>query len=144
MKKEISVLIYNDQHDILIQKRSANKRSYPNRWALLHGHVEEGETVEVAAVRECKEELGIEVEMSELHPFTTIENSETHATYYFYVRFNKNEAEFILQKEELSQVKWCSINDVIDMIKKHGETIVYKEDKIELFQSFQKKLEQLK
>lgn len=144
MKKEIGVLIYNDQYDILLQKRSANKRSYPNRWALLHGHVEEGETVEIAAIRECKEELGIEVGMSELHPFTTIKNSETHTTYYFYVRCNKDEAGFIFQEEELSQVKWYSINDVINMIKNHGEAIVYKKDKIELFQNFQKRLEQLK
>ena len=39
LHREIAVILQNDQNQILLQKRSAQKKSNPNKWALLHGHV---------------------------------------------------------------------------------------------------------
>ncbi len=44
---------------ILVEKRSATKRLLPNALAIPGGHVEEGESVEAALVRELHEELNI-------------------------------------------------------------------------------------
>lgn len=114
------------------------KKYYPNRWALLTGHVEEKETIEEGALRELQEEVGIQISKEELYPLAngnfTIKRENHHNTHYFYIINNKPSSDFIIQKEELSEVKWYDIDEVIKLIKNNSEEIVYKEDKIYLFE----------
>lgn len=52
----------NDKKELLLQKRSATKKSHPNFWDISGaGHIRAGETVTEGAIRELKEELGVEV-----------------------------------------------------------------------------------
>ena len=137
MKKEIGVFILNNYGQILLQKRSSNKKNYPNMWALCTGHVEKNEDIQAAAIRELKEELGIDVSIKELHSFANgkfdIINKNS-STYFFCIKCNLKEEKFIIQKEELSQVKWFDIIDVISMIKNNDKTIVYSKNRINLFE----------
>ena len=137
MKKEIGVFILNDYGQILLQKRSRNKKNYPNMWALCTGHVEKNEDVQDAAIKELKEELGIDISIKELHSFANGKFdiiNENGSTYFFYIKCNLKQEKFIIQKEELSQVKWFDIIDVISMIKNNDETIVYSKNRINLFE----------
>ncbi|MCS6870651.1 MAG: NUDIX domain-containing protein [Anaerolineae bacterium] len=52
------VFLTNDG-DLLLLKRSAQRRVFPNRYNGLGGHVERDETIEAAALREVHEECGI-------------------------------------------------------------------------------------
>ena len=56
-----TILLYNDEGKILLEHRSATRKSYPNVWAFFGGHMEEGESPEQAVRREAKEELGYEL-----------------------------------------------------------------------------------
>ena len=53
--------VFRDENGrILSQRRSPEKKSYPNRWTdSASGHVDEGDTYESAIVRELEEELCI-------------------------------------------------------------------------------------
>ncbi|MFQ9264942.1 MAG: NUDIX hydrolase [Clostridia bacterium] len=52
------VWIVNDKNELLLQKRSANKKSHPNCWDISGaGHIKAGESVIDGAIRELKEEL---------------------------------------------------------------------------------------
>ena len=66
----------------------------------------------------------------------TIRNSNSFTTY-FYVKSNINENDFVMQEEELSEVKWFDIIKVIEMINSEDESIVFKKERLHL-------LEQLK
>jgi len=59
MHRAVGVFILNSAGEILLQKRSATKDTFPNTWALPAGHVEYGENYLDTAVRELAEELQI-------------------------------------------------------------------------------------
>lgn len=138
LHNEVAVFIINDNKQVLLQKRNTNKRFNPNKWALCAGHVDAGESLESAALRELNEEVGISISINDLKPFAerefTIRDSNSHITYFYYVKSNLNEKDFVIQKEELSEVKWFDLDKVIDMIKSKDETIVFKEERIHLFE----------
>ncbi len=61
MHRSVLVLLYNGQNKIYLQRRGKNKSSYPGYWDLsATGHVKAGESREDGALRELREELGIE------------------------------------------------------------------------------------
>lgn len=138
LHNEIAVFIINDNKQVLLQKRSANKRFEPNKWSLCAGHVDAYESLEDAAIRELKEEVGLHISIDDLHPFAerefTIRDSNSHITYFYYTKSNKSESDFIIQEEELSEVKWFNIDNVIDMIKANDETITFKENRLYLLE----------
>lgn len=51
------LLLRND--DVLMAHRSADRSSYPDTWSFPGGHVEPGETLEEALVRELTEEISV-------------------------------------------------------------------------------------
>ena len=134
LHNEVGIFIINDKREVLLQKRSANKRFSPNKWGLCAGHVDAYESLETAALREIKEEVGLDLSLKELIPYgereINISDSNSHITYFYYVIRNKKAEEFVIQEEELSEVKWFNIDEIIIMIK-DGKTS-FKENRISL------------
>ena len=62
MKQIAAIILENDKGEFLLYLRD-NKPGipFPDHWDLIGGHVEEGETPEVALVREFKEELDLDL-----------------------------------------------------------------------------------
>lgn len=138
--KEVIVFVVNDNNQVLLQKRSANKKHFPNKWTVLSGHVEDfDESFETAAVRELKEEIGLNVNISELKYLSENEvikeDGSTHITKYYSIISNKKEDEYIIQKEELSEVKWYSCNDFINMMESNDERVVFSPKILEVFKN---------
>ena len=133
---EISVFPINDKKEILLQKRSATKRMNPNMWGSCAGHVDSGEGIEETALRELEEEIGIKFSIDDLHVLeemqVTKKEINSHLTRVYYVYYNGND--FKIQTEELSEVKWFNIEDVINMIKNNDDTITFKMDRLYLFE----------
>lgn len=136
LHNEVAVFIINNQNQILLQRRSANKRFNPNKWALCAGHVDAYESLEDAAIREIKEEIGIDVTKNDLHKYgekvLSLKESNSHITYFYYIKTNKKENEFKIQVEELSEVRWFDIDKVIDKIINNDNSIVFTEKRLNL------------
>lgn len=59
--RSVKIFIFNTKGELLIQKRSLNLANFPGKWDMsVGGHVDEGGEYMDAAVREIKEEVGIE------------------------------------------------------------------------------------
>lgn len=137
LHNEIAVFVINDNKQVLLQKRSANKRFNPNKWGLCSGHVDANESLEDAAIREIKEEIGLDVTKEDLHKYgekeLTLRETNSHIIYFYYIKTNKNANEFTIQTEELSEVKWFDIDDVINMIINKDDSTVFDEKRLNLF-----------
>jgi len=57
----VAVIIFNEKNEVLLQKRADIKL-----WGIPSGHVEPGETVKEAAIREVLEETGLHVKILRL------------------------------------------------------------------------------
>lgn len=138
LHNEVAAFVINDKQQVLLQKRSANKRFDANKWALCAGHVDAGESLESAILREVKEEIGIDISQNDLNPFAKrefeVKESNSHINYFYYIKLNLDEKDFIIQEEELSEVKWFNIDDVINMIKSKDTSIVFEEKSLNLFE----------
>jgi len=145
LHNEIAVYVLNDKNQLLLQKRSANKKSNPNCWgASCAGHVGVAETLEEAALRELSEELGIIVKEKELKPLVykkTVlrENRDSNVRTWYYIKTNFDIPDFTIQKEELSEIRWFSLDEVISNV---GNPIfTFKQDSLEALLELKKVIE---
>ncbi|HTB63871.1 MAG TPA: NUDIX domain-containing protein, partial [Opitutales bacterium] len=61
LHRAVHVLVFNARGEVYLQRRSAKKDTYPNRWTTsCSGHVDAGEDYDTAVVRELAEELGLQ------------------------------------------------------------------------------------
>lgn len=138
LHNEVAIFIINDNKQVLLQKRSANKRFGANKWGLCAGHVDTGESLEKAALREITEEVGLDITADDLKPFAEreilIQDINSHITYFYYVKSNLDEKDFVIQEEELSEVKWFDLDDIIEMINSNGEATTLIKERIYLFE----------
>lgn len=111
--------------EVLLQKRSEGKDSFPGCWDISSaGHVPAGEDVMASAVRELREELGVEAQVGDLRlvgrrSFET--RREFHGrpfwnrqvSFVLYLRRDGAEDGFRLQAEEVSEVRWMKWTDCV-------------------------------
>ncbi len=122
---EVSIFIINKKKQVLLEKRAPDKRYSPNKWGLCSGHVQSGETIEEAALREIFEEIGLQISKDNLHILDKMIvtkrdfNSQIVRVYYAICDENK----FKIQQEELTAIKWFDISKIIDMINNHDDSI---------------------
>jgi len=71
LHRAFSIFIFNNQKQLLIQKRGLKKPLWPSYWSnSVCSHPRKGETYEEATVRRLREELGIETQLDFLFKFT--------------------------------------------------------------------------
>ncbi len=137
LHNEVSVFIINNKGEILLQKRSLNKRYKPGKWSSCAGHVCAFETVENTAIREVFEEISVKIEVDELVKIgdreIIIREDNSRVSYSYYVRKDVDLDKVNLQEEEVSAVKWFLIDDIIEMIKNNDEGISFEYNRLGLF-----------
>ncbi len=107
----VGVVILNEANEILLQRRSSNKRVNPNKWGICGGKVDFGETPLDAVVRETFEEIGVLLEKEELNFFSMEVIEKLHFTVY-YTRKDVDVNTCKLQKEEVAGVQWFNIEEL--------------------------------
>ena len=97
---------------VLIAERPAGK-SMAGMWEFPGGKVEEGEIPEAALIRECKEELGIDITAACLAPFAFA--SHTYEKFHLLMPlYVCRKWEGLVQGLEGQQTKWVRITDLGD------------------------------
>ena len=123
------VVVFDQTGRILLQKRSINKDIQPGKWdTAVGGHLMPGESFEVAAIREMGEELGIPntKQISFLFEMKIRNLIESENTAVFYTVYA---GPFDIQKEEVQEIKFWSLDDLTVEIAK-GNVTPYCEQEI--------------
>lgn len=114
-KLSVHVWILNSKGEILIQKRKENLKRNPGKWAFTGGIVDAGETSLEGAMRESKEELGIDIDKDKIELLLSFKREHGFVDVWLVkddIEINK----LILQKTEVSEVKWVSIKELSKII----------------------------
>lgn len=118
-----------DGFDVLLQKRSANKDSFPGYYDISSaGHIHAGDRSIDSAIRELEEELGITAAKEELHFIGIhkgIEDTEFYGKPFRNHEFSKmyvymediDTDKLTLQKEEVESVMWIDYEEGTKLIK---------------------------
>ncbi len=119
------IWIYTSRGEILLQLRSSNKKMYPTRWDIsAAGHVVAGEEPISAAIRELKEEIGLDVAQENLEFFEIRKIQATYRNiinnefvYVYFLKFDGDVEELTLQEDEVSEIQFISIDKVKEDLK---------------------------
>ena len=115
LHRAFSVFLFNDKGEMLLQKRAAGKYHSPNQWTnAVCSHPRMGETYMEAAQRRLKEELGIETPITYrfnfLYKADVGQNLWEHELDHVFT--GNFEGEFKLNEDEVSEVRYISIDDL--------------------------------
>lgn len=129
LHRAISVLIFNDKEELLIQQRAACKYHWANIWAnSCCSHPRKNETYIEAAERRVKEELGIHVTLTEKFKFIykaydpSSKLTEYELDTVFYGKYN---GDVPFNEEEVQAIAWKSIENIKLEIKKTPEKYAF-------------------
>lgn len=131
----IHVCIINSRGEMLIQRRASSKRNWSDMWDFsVAGAAIAGETSRTAAMRETKEELGINLDLNNVRPSLTIHfdmGKESGFDDYFVIYKDIDLASLNCNEREVAQVKWATPQGIAKMIR-NGEFIDYYESFVTL------------
>lgn len=132
--RAVYAFIINHDGQILLQKRSPNKKLWPNMWDVtVGGHVQAGELGRQAIIRECKEELGIDIcdnDIKYLVGSSSVYNNKGYINNHYdecYLIMKDIEiSKLKLQFEEVSEAKYFSKQEILDRINNNYEGMTEK------------------
>ncbi len=127
--KEVACWIINEKNEVLLQRRSANKKQCPNMLSITAGHLELGEKPLEAVMREVAEEVGIDdVKKKDyiyLDTFKVQNNNNYHYKYVYLLKTKRKIEDFIMQKSEVSELFYVSLDNLKEMINENPNEITF-------------------
>lgn len=110
-EKSCGCIIIKNKKVLLVYEKNRNFWGFPK------GHMEEGENEIQTALREVKEEVGLEVEIDEEKRYTLnyIIRDEIDKTTVLYIATPKSE-EIIMQESEIENIKWCDFDEALNTL----------------------------
>lgn len=114
--------VTNSRGDILLAQRKFTKKHDPGKWGpAVAGTVDEGETYDVNIIKEAAEEIGLQGIMPVAGPKRRINDEYDYFCQWYTLVADKSAEEFIIQEDEVEQVKWFNRNELSEELRQHPE-----------------------
>ncbi|UII75556.1 NUDIX domain-containing protein [Flagellimonas sp. HMM57] len=128
----VHVWCYSNDGLVLLQRRGRSKKNFPLKWDIsVAGHVGAGESLEKAAVREVREEIGLKISTLELEKIAVFKTKHKHSETFLDHEYNhtylcKLDATTKLQKQEseVEELKWFSIEQFKEWVHQKKPDLV--------------------
>jgi len=108
----LPIRVYGGEMSVFLQKRSEDMQVLPNHFGFWGGGCEEGETSEQGLIREVKDELGIDLDMSAVERFNHYEFLESIKNVFIYTPEGAWETNLIVGEGDYG--KWFTITEALD------------------------------
>lgn len=128
LHRAFSILIFNSNNELLLQKRALNKYHSPRLWTnTCCSHPRFGEKLKDAIYRRLKEEMGFVCELKEAFSFVyKVEFEDGLFEHEFdHVFIGKYNGNVIPNKDEVEDYKWVNIEELKRDIEKNPEAYTY-------------------
>lgn len=112
LHRAVHVLVFNRVGQVFLQKRSMKKDCSPGAWdSSASGHLDSGEDYDACAVRELKEEIGLEAQVPLERLFKIDACAETGEEFVWVYR-TESEGPFTLHPDEIDRGGWFEPREV--------------------------------
>jgi isopentenyldiphosphate isomerase len=106
LHRAVHILIYNQNGEIFLQKRSIKKDKFPGTWdSSAAGHLDTGEDYDACALREVREELGITLSCIPERIMRIAACEETGQEFVWVYRY-EYDGPFVLNEDEIECGDW--------------------------------------
>ncbi len=127
------VLIYrvksNGEIDLLWQKRSDKVDRHPGDYDIsAGGHINLGETIVEAAIRESREEIGAKLTPADLKFVTERGFNKNRFAWLFAADYTGRKEDFAFTDNEVSEVKWVPLKDTDIFREKYAKKPLKKDN----------------
>lgn len=113
--------------EFLWQKRSEKLRSNPGMYDIsAGGHINLGETPIEAAVREAREEIGAEIDPTDLRLVESDRANPNRFIWTFVTDWTGKDCNFHFDDEEVSEVKWVPYSEMTEFREKYAKKALRK------------------
>lgn len=121
----VSYVVFREANRVLLQQRQ-NTGYLDGHWATgAAGHVEQGETTVEAAIRECREELGLVITAEQLVPLTVLhrlqptgQTGNDRVDFFFECRHWSGEPR-LMEPEKASDLRWYALDNLPEPFVPH-------------------------
>jgi isopentenyldiphosphate isomerase len=114
--------VTNSRGDILLAQRQLGKRHDPGKWGpAVAGTVDEGESYEDNIIKEAEEEIGLKDIKPVFGPKRHINDEYNYFCQWYTLTIDKPAEDFIIQEEEVQQVRWFTRSEIEKELRKHPE-----------------------
>ena len=108
--RAVHILVFNDQQQLLLQKRSMKKDLNKGLWdTSAAGHVDDGETYETCAPRELHEELGV---TADLIPLFKLKPTVDLGMEFIQVYRCRHNGPFTACSDEIDEIRWMDMSEI--------------------------------
>lgn len=120
----VHVCVFDSRGRMLLQLRQPWKRGWPGKWDLtVGGSAQAGDDSRAAAVREAREELGLDLDLTGCRPAMTLQFSQGFDDIWL-VHQDVDLSTLRLQTAEVQAVRWTSREEALALVEA-GEMIPY-------------------
>jgi isopentenyldiphosphate isomerase len=119
--RAVHVLVFNSRGMLFLQKRSMTKDCFPGTWdSSASGHLDCGEEYGTCALRELREELGVQVTAPLERLFKVAACAETGHEFVWVYRC-QHDGPFVLHPEEIERGDWFEPREITQWMEQRPE-----------------------